>query len=87
MSGPQTYSNGWTYADRYPLTDRQRECLVFILTHVKDKGFAPSMREIGRAMGIASTNGVSEMLRALERKGFVERRAMGSRCIRVTRLP
>jgi len=53
------------------LTARQREILEFITQTIEDKGCAPSFREIGRAMGIKSTSGVSDHLKALERKGYL----------------
>lgn len=57
----------------YNLTDRQRECLLFIKTYKDSHGYAPSMREIGKHMGIRSSNGVNDHLQALERKGAIKR--------------
>lgn len=65
-------------------TDRQQEALEFIYDHIVDKGFAPSLREIGKHMSILSTNGVNDHLLALERKGLIERTHMISRAIRIT---
>lgn len=57
----------------HDLTDRQREVLDFILTSIDQNGIVPSYREIGKAVGISSTNGVSDHLKALIRKGYIER--------------
>lgn len=55
------------------LSDRQRTILEYIYTRFQEDGVLPSYREIGDAMGIRSTNGVSDHLKALERKGYVTR--------------
>ena len=54
-----------------PLTKRQRQVLDFISDHICDHGFAPTIREIGEEMGIKSTNGVSEHIETLIRKGYL----------------
>lgn len=55
------------------LSPRQREILEFILATIDQSGVAPSYREIGGALGIGSTNGVSDHIKALIRKGYLER--------------
>ena len=45
-------------------------------------GYPPTLREIGAHMGIRSTNGVNDHLRALERKGYLTREDMKSRALR-----
>jgi repressor LexA len=60
------------------LSNRQREILEFIRTHIDQSGVVPSYREIGLAVGIGSTNGVSDHIKALERKGYLERGGHGS---------
>lgn len=55
-----------------PLTGRQRAVLDFICRYIDRFGTAPSWREIGAATGIRSTNGVSDHLRLIERKGYIE---------------
>lgn len=67
------------------LTERQREILTFIQTHIDDKGYPPTVREIGQAFGIRSTNGVSDHLKSLERKGYLERGSLKSRALRPIR--
>lgn len=64
-----------------PLTLRQRMVLQFIADFRAQKGFAPTLREIGRHMGIRSSNGVNDHLRALERKGFIRREDVTARSI------
>ncbi|MEQ1564928.1 MAG: transcriptional repressor LexA [Myxococcota bacterium] len=55
------------------LSPRQREILDFIVAQVAQTGVVPSYREIGGALGIESTNAVSDHLKALTRKGYIER--------------
>ena len=52
-------------------TERQAEVLNFVATHIKERGYAPTLREIGEALGIKSTNGVADHLQRLARKGYV----------------
>ncbi len=68
-----------------PLTDRQKEILGFIRQHVKKIGYPPSIREIGQAFGIRSTNGVRGILQALERKGEIRRSPNLSRGIELVK--
>lgn len=69
------------------LTDRQRAVLEFISESISDRGFPPTLREIGNRLGIRSTNGVNDHLRALERKGYLTREDMKSRTLRLVRTP
>ena len=66
------------------LTHRQRQVLDFIRESISERGYPPTLREIGCHMGIRSTNGVNDHLRALERKGFLTREDMKSRALRPT---
>lgn len=68
------------------LTDRQQEILEFISTSIQDRGYPPTIREIGEHMGIRSTNGVNDHLKALERKGFLRRDDLKSRAMRPVHL-
>ena len=63
------------------LTPRQKAIYDFLLKTIREKGFAPSIQEIGRQFKIASTNGVSDHLKALEKKGYIRR--VGKRAIEV----
>jgi len=66
------------------LTHRQRAVLDFISGSIHERGYPPTLREIGNHLGIRSTNGVNDHLRALERKGFITREDMKSRTLRPT---
>jgi len=56
-----------------PLTERQRTILNVIRTSVSSRGYPPSIREIGDAVGLTSTSSVAHQLRTLERKGYLRR--------------
>jgi repressor LexA len=68
------------------LTKRQEMVLNFISYSITDRGYPPTLREIGSHMGIRSTNGVNDHLRALERKGYLKREDMKSRALRPVNL-
>src|SRR5271168_3462390 len=68
------------------LTQRQQMVLDFIRSSISDRGYPPTLREIGARMVIRSTNGVNDHLRALERKGYLTREDMESRALRPTGL-
>nr|WP_040791338.1 transcriptional repressor LexA [Nocardia paucivorans] len=55
------------------LTVRQRKVLEVIRTSVNVRGYPPSIREIGDAVGLTSTSSVAHQLRTLERKGYLRR--------------
>jgi repressor LexA len=55
------------------LTERQRTILEVIRSSVTTRGYPPSIREIGDAVGLTSTSSVAHQLRTLERKGFLRR--------------
>lgn len=55
------------------LTSRQRIILSVIRDAVQDRGFPPSMREIGDAVGLQSTSSVAHQLAVLEQKGYIRR--------------
>ncbi|MFP2910369.1 transcriptional repressor LexA [Pyxidicoccus sp. 3LFB2] len=63
------------------LTERQREILSFIVKETETRGFPPTIREIGEQMDIRSTNGVNDHLKALERKGYLNRGEQQSRSL------
>jgi len=63
------------------LTDRQLEVLRFIARQIDDAGYPPTIREIGEALDIRSTNGVNDHLKALERKGYLTRDPAKSRAL------
>ena len=65
------------------LTDRQRAILEFIEDEIRESGCPPTVREIGAHFRISSPRGVSDHLKALERKQCIEREAGKSRGIRL----
>jgi repressor LexA len=69
------------------LTDRQRAILDFITQSIDERGYPPTLREIGEHFGIRSTNGVNDHLRALEKKGHLQREDLKSRALRPVGAP
>lgn len=67
-----------------PLTERQRQVYDFIQDRIRDWGYPPTIREIGEHLGIKSTNGVADHLKALKRKGYLTQQDMKSRTLRPT---
>lgn len=67
------------------LPPRQKQLLDFVAAYQDQRGIPPTLREIGEAMGIKSTNGVSDHLKALLKKGYLERvgEARTSRGVRI----
>jgi len=65
------------------LTDRQKAVLTFIESEILQHGYPPTIREIGKQLGIRSTNGVNDHLKALEKKGYIKREGQKSRTLRV----
>ncbi|ERM16542.1 transcriptional repressor LexA [Brevibacillus laterosporus] len=55
------------------LSNRQQAIIDFIRKEVKDKGYPPSVREIGEAVGLASSSTVHGHLARLEKKGLIRR--------------
>jgi len=68
------------------LTWRQRKVLQVIRESVQRRGYPPSMREIGEAVGLTSTSSVSYQLSTLQAKGYLRRDAGRPRTVEV-RLP
>jgi repressor LexA len=64
--------------------ERRRRILDHIAAMIRANGVPPSVREIARAVGLASTSAVHHHLRALEQDGYLERGAAQSRMIRLT---
>jgi repressor LexA len=70
-------------ADADGLTPRQRKVLDVIKSAVERRGYPPSMREIGEAVGLTSPSSVAHQLATLERKGFIRRDPNRPRAIEV----
>lgn len=64
--------------------DRKLKIIDFIAATLRARGYPPSVREIARAVGLASTSAVHHHLQILEREGYLERGAAQSRAIRLT---
>ena len=63
------------------LTARQRQVFDFIESKIQEWGYPPTIREIGEHLGIKSTNGVADHLKALKRKGYLQQRGHKSRTL------
>jgi len=66
------------------LTDRQRRILDFIQSFSTDNGYPPSIRQIGKSVGISSTSVVNYNLNRLVEEGYLDRDQNVSRGIRLT---
>lgn len=69
------------------LTRRQSEILNFIVQSVQSRGFPPSIREIGEAVGLSSSSTVHSHLRTLEEKKYIRRNPSKPRSIEVMDSP
>ncbi len=75
--GDVTVSNG----DQ--LTPRRREILDFIAQTTEERGYPPTVREIGAAVGLKSSSSVHHHLRVLEEQGYISRDGSLTRALRV----
>ena len=66
------------------LTQRQRAVYEMIRDKIVNRGYGPTVREIGEHFGINSPNGVMCHLKAIEKKGLIRRRPNKSRAIELT---
>jgi len=73
-------------ADASGLTPRQRRVLEVIRESVQQRGYPPSMREIGEAVGLTSVSSVSHQLKQLQSKGYLRRDANRPRAVEM-RMP
>ena len=69
------------------LTERQREVYDFIRDKIRNRGYGPTVREIGDEFDISSPNGVMCHLKALEKKGLITREPNMSRAIQLAMEP
>jgi repressor LexA len=69
------------------LTERQRQVLDFIDAEVRQRGYPPSVREIGEAVGLSSPSTVHAHLAALQDKGYLKRDPSKPRAIEVALEP
>ncbi|MBF82191.1 MAG: LexA repressor [Actinobacteria bacterium] len=66
-----------------PLTKRQSQILEFIDSAIRDKGYPPTVREIGQAVGLNSPSTVHNHLNTLQDKGYLRRDPTKNRAIEV----
>ena len=69
------------------LTKRQKAVYEFIRDKIQNRGYGPTVREIGDNFGISSPNGVMCHLKALEKKGLITREPNMSRAIQLIAEP
>ncbi|MDX1969982.1 MAG: transcriptional repressor LexA [Planctomycetaceae bacterium] len=69
------------------LTQRQKEIYDFLRDKIVNRGYGPTVREIGLQFGIRSPNGVMCHLKALEKKGLISRESHMSRAIQLSNPP
>lgn len=68
-----------------PLTSKQQQILSFVSRHCRERGFPPTLREIGEAVGPANISAVRGHLAALQKKGFITKDPDKARSIRIVR--
>lgn len=71
---------------RKPRGDTQERILTYIQEEIRMRGYAPSVREIGEAVGLKSTSTVHGHLMRLEKKGLLHRDAMKPRAMGLSKL-
>jgi repressor LexA len=64
--------------------ERKRKIVEVIAATIRARGYPPSVREIAKAVGLASTSAVHHHLQILEKEGYLERGAAQSRALRLT---
>jgi repressor LexA len=69
--------------DATGLTPRQQRVLAHIKEAIEKRGYPPSMREIGEAVGLTSSSSVAHQLKVLEEKGFLKRDPNRPRALQV----
>lgn len=65
------------------LTDKQKECLIIINLLTKAKGYSPTVREIGREMGLRSSATIYHHMKELKKKGYIEWQEGQNRTLRI----
>lgn len=80
-----SYAPSYHPSSREP-TDRQAVALHYVHAMISLRGYPPTVRELCRHMGLRSTNAGADFIKALTRKGYLERDYMRARGMRVTRL-
>jgi REP element-mobilizing transposase RayT len=70
-----------------PLTNKQKAVLAFVGQYCHDRGFPPTLREIGQGMDLSNISAVRGHIIALEKKGYITKEADKARSIRVVHTP
>ena len=65
------------------LNKREKAILKFIEKQINDKGYPPSVREIGKAVGLSSTATVHGYLAKLEEKGYIKKESQKGRTLKL----
>src|SRR5512141_931831 len=68
---------------RAPLTSIEQKVYHYLLDHLAEHTFQPSVRDIGRHCHIASTKSVTDLLASIEAKGYIERAPGRSRGVKL----
>jgi repressor LexA len=76
-----------TGVDASGLTARQQLILNFLSETMENRGYPPTVREIGDAVGLTSSSSVAHQLKALQNKGFINRDATRARALEVVPAP
>ncbi len=69
------------------LTGKRREILDFITAQIRDRGYPPTVREVGEAVGLTSSSTVHAHLKTLQRQGYLRRDPTKPRAIGVSYEP
>lgn len=84
MPCKEHYSYTWTKGyGRAPLTEKQQNVYESIMQYQRVNGYAPTIREICKMVGVASTSSVYAHLKILEEKGYIARKMDASRAIAI----
>lgn len=67
------------------LSERQQQILTYLTTCRTERGYTPSIREIGAAVGLSSPASALRQLKILEKMGLIERTAGKARCLKIKR--
>lgn len=70
-------------AQAVKLSERQRHIMDFIRQSLSERGYPPTMREIGEAVGLSSPSSVKYQLQVLEEKGLLRRDPISTRAIEI----
>lgn len=69
--------------NRYDLNEKQNVIYDYICDYVKEFGYPPTVREIAKRVGLASSSSAHHYLKQLEEKGYIQRKEGSPRAIEV----